>query len=40
MDGGKTGGAGTFILLPAAEISRIAYYSVTFYESDKQIGSK
>jgi len=40
IDGAKTGGAGTFIQLPPGEISRIAYYSVTFYESDKQIGSK
>jgi hypothetical protein len=40
MDGGKDGLAGTFIQLPPEEISRIAYYSVAFYESDKQIGSK
>ena len=32
--------AGTFIQLPRDEIAKIAYYSVAFHESDKQIGTK
>jgi hypothetical protein len=40
LDPGKSGTAGTFIQLPADQIARIAFYSVAFHESDKQIGSK
>ena len=39
VDPGKQGSAGTFIQLPSNQIARIAYYSVAFYESDKQIGN-
>lgn len=40
IDPGKEGPVGTFINLPPGEIRKIAYYSVTFYESDQPIGSK
>jgi hypothetical protein len=40
VEGGKEGTAGTFIPLPPEQVSRIAYYSVTLYESPKPIGSK
>jgi len=40
LDPGKQGGAGTFLQLPPDQISRIAYYSVAFHESEKSIGSK
>ena len=36
----RSGTAGTFIQLPRDQIARIAYYSVAFHESEKQIGIK
>jgi len=36
----RDGTAGTFIQMPRDQIAKIAYYSVAFHESDKQIGIK
>jgi hypothetical protein len=40
LDPGKDGRVGTFINLPPDQIARIAFYTVAYYESDKQIGTK
>lgn len=40
VEANKDATAGTFIQLPRDQIAKIAYYSVAFHESDKQIGMK